>query len=332
MRTYKMSNVGSLDDLKIVEETVPVPGPGQVLIRVRATALNFRDLALLTAMMPAPVKPDVVPFSDAAGEVEAVGPGVTRFAPGDRVVSNFFPEWFGGNFDGAGAAAQYSLNLDGWLTEYKVVSAESVVRAPDGLSFEQAAALVCSGVTAWTALAGVRAGDIVLTQGTGGVSIFAAQIAKALGARVIATTSSKDKTDRLRELGVDEVIHYDTDPEWGATARAMTDRGVDRVVDTVGAPTFAQSLKAVAAGGQVSMVGMLGGFEGGIDYMAMFLSHARLQGITTGSRRDLEDLIRFVERTGMKPVIDSSFAFDDARAAIEHLGGRQVFGKVVVRH
>ncbi|MDJ0276439.1 NAD(P)-dependent alcohol dehydrogenase [Sphingomonas sp. 2R-10] len=332
MRTYRMTKAGSLDDLKIVDEAVPVPGPGQVLIRVRATALNFRDLALLTGMIPAPVKPDVVPLSDAAGEIEAVGPGVTRFAPGDRVINSFFPEWFGGGFNGVSAAAQYSLNVDGWLTEYKVVGAETVVRAPDGLSFEQAAALVCSGVTAWTALAGVRAGDIVLTQGTGGVSIFAVQIAKALGARVIATTSSTDKADRLHALGADEVIRHDTDPEWGAMARAMTEHGVDRVVDTVGAATFSQSLKAVAAGGQVSMVGVLGGFEGGVDYLSMFLSYARFQGITTGSRRDLEDLVRFVERTGLKPMIDRRFSFDDARAAIEHLGRRQVFGKVVIEH
>lgn len=262
MRSYRMTKAGSLDDLKIVEEAVPVPGPGQVLIRVRATALNFRDLALLTGMIPAPIKPDVVPLSDAAGEIVGVGPGVTRFAPGDHVINSFFPEWFGGNFDSVSAAAQYSTNVDGWLTEYRVVGAEAVIRAPDGLSFEEAATLVCSGVTAWTALAGVRAGDIVLTQGTGGVSIFAAQIAKALGARVIATTSSSDKSDRLRALGADEIIHYDTDPEWGATARGLTDRGVDRVVDTVGAPTFAQSLKAVAAGGQVSMVGMLGRIRG----------------------------------------------------------------------
>jgi NADPH:quinone reductase-like Zn-dependent oxidoreductase len=332
MRTYKMSQPGSLDTLKIVDEAMPVPGPGQVLIRVRATALNFRDLALLTGMMPAPVKADVVPLSDAAGEIEAVGPGVTRFAAGDSVVDSFFPEWFGGPFDEASAAAQYALNVDGWLTEYKVVGAETVVRAPSGLSFEQSAALVCAGVTAWSALAGVRAGDTVLTQGTGGVSIFAVQLAKALGARVIATTSSADKADRLRGLGADEVINYQADPEWGATARALTDRGVDRIVETVGGSSFAQSLAAIAPGGQISLVGVLGGFTGSVDYLAMFMSFARFQTITTGSRRDLEDLIRFVERTGVTPVIDSSFAFDNARAAIEHLGGRQVFGKVVVEH
>ena len=330
MQSYRVSQVGSLDDLKIIEETLPVPGPGQVRVRVRASALNFRDLALLTGMFPAPVKADVVPLSDAAGEVEAVGPDVTRFVIGDRVISSFFPTWFGGPFEAAGE--QYSLERDGWLTEYKVVDAEALVAAPDGLSFEEAATLTCAGVTAWSALAGVRAGDIVLTQGTGGVSIFAVQLAKALGARVIATTSSAEKADRLRALGADEVIDYRADQDWGSTARALTDRGVDRVVETGGATSLAQSIKAIAPGGQISLVGALGGFAGSVDYMAMFLSHARFQTITTGSRRDLEELTRFVARTGLKPVIDSSFAFEDARSAIEHLGQRQVFGKVIVQH
>lgn len=330
MRSYRMHKVGSLDELKIVDEPVPVPGPGQVLVRVRATALNFRDLALLTGMVPAPVKADVVPLSDAAGEIDAVGPGVTRFVAGDRVIGSFFPTWFGGPFETE--VETYALELDGWLTEYKLVDAESLIAAPDGLSFEEAATLVCAGVTAWTALAGVRAGDIVLTQGTGGVSIFAVQIAKALGARVIATTSSADKAARLRELGADEVINYRDDPEWGATARALTDRGADRIVETVGAASLAQSIKAIAPSGQISLVGVLGGLSGSVDYMAMFLSRAHFHNITTGSRRDLEELVRFVARTGLKPVIDSAYSFDDARAAIEHLGQRQVFGKVVVQH
>lgn len=330
MRSYRISQVGSLENLKIVEEAIPVPGPGQVLVRVRATALNFRDLALLTGMFPAPVKADVIPLSDAAGEIEAIGPGVTRFVVGDRVINSFFPTWFGGTFETAGE--QYALERDGWLTEYKLVDAEALIAAPAELSFEEAATLVCAGVTAWSALAGVRAGDIVLTQGTGGVSIFAVQLAKALGARVIATTSSPERTDRLRALGVDEVIDYRADPEWGATARALTDRGVDRIVETGGASSFAQSIKAIAPGGQISLVGVLGGFVGSVDYMSMFLSQARFHTIQTGSRRDLADLVRFVGRTGLKPIIDSGFAFDDARAAIEHLGQRQVFGKVIVRH
>lgn len=267
---------------------------------------------------------------DAAGEIKAVGAGVTGFTPGDRVINSYFPGWFGGSFQGAGE--QYSLERDGWLTDYKVVGAETVVRAPRDLTFEQAASLVCAGLTAWSALAGVRAGDVVLTQGTGGVAIFALQLAKALGARVIATTSGADKAVRLRALGADEVILYNEDPEWGATARSLTDRGVDRIVETVGASTFAQTLKAVAPGGQVSMVGALGGFAGSVDYLAMFLSHARFETVAIGSRRDLEDLVRFVDRTSVKPVIDSSFAFEDARAALDHLGRRQVFGKVVIQH
>jgi NADPH:quinone reductase-like Zn-dependent oxidoreductase len=330
MRTYRVSKVGSLDDLQLIEEALPLPGPGQVRVRVRASALNFRDLAILTGMFPLPVKPDVIPLSDAAGEIEAVGRGVTRFAMGDRVVNSYFPTWFGGPFEGGGE--QYMLERDGWLTEYKVVDVEALVAAPKSLSFEEAATLTCAGVTAWSALAGVRAGDIVLTQGTGGVSIFAVQLAKALGARVIATTSSPEKADRLRALGADEVIDYQADADWGATARALTDRGVDRVIETGGATSLVQSIRAVATGGQISVVGALGGFSGSVDYMAMFISQARFQPIPTGSRRDLEDLVRFIDRTGLKPVIDSTFAFEDARAAIEHLGRRQVFGKVIVQH
>jgi NADPH:quinone reductase-like Zn-dependent oxidoreductase len=330
MRSYKVKKIGSLDDLKMIEDNIPTPGPGQVRVRVRATALNFRDLALLTGLFPASVKADVVPLSDAAGEIEAVGSDVTRFAIGDRVVSSFFPTWFGGAFEAAGE--QYSVERDGWLTEYKVVDAEALVAAPDGLSFAEAATLTCAGVTAWSALAGVRAGDIVLTQGTGGVAIFAVQLAKALGARVIATTSSAEKADRLRALGADEVIDYRADQDWGSTARAMTDRGLDRVVETGGATSLAQSIKAIAPSGQISLVGVLGGFAGSVEYMAMFLSRARFQTITTGSRRDLEDLTRFVARTGLKPIIDSKFSFAEAPAAIEHLGKRQVFGKVIIEH
>lgn len=330
MRTFRVGKVGSLDDLKITEEALPLPDTGQVRVRVRASALNFRDLAILTGLFPVPVKPDVIPLSDAAGEIDAIGTGVTRFAKGDRVVNAYFPTWFGGPFEGGGE--QYMLERDGWLTDYKVVDAEALVAAPKGLSFEESATLTCAGVTAWSALAGVRAGDIVLTQGTGGVAIFAVQLAKALGARVIATTSSSMKADRLRDLGADEVIDYRADPDWGATARVLTDCGVDRVIETGGAASLVQSIRAVATGGQISLVGILGGYEGGVDYMAMFASQARFQPIPTGSRRDLETLIRFIDRTGLKPTIDSTFAFEDARAAIEHLGRRQVFGKVLVQH
>src|ERR1700682_553667 len=219
------------------------------------------------------------------------------------------------------------------VTEYKVVSAEALVAMPGYLTFEQAATLPCVAVTAWSALSGVRAGETVLTQGSGGVSLFAVQLAKALGARVIATSSSPENAVRLREMGVDEVIDTSALPEWGDKGRALTGGGGgDRVVEVGGPGSLAQSVKAIAYGGQVSLVGALAGMAGGIDFMTMFLSQATYQPIATGSRRDLEDLCRVMEQHKIRPVIDSVFSFDDAKAGWTHYAGRKVTGKVVIRH
>src|SRR6202045_1373339 len=204
MRVYQLDRPGSLDGLVLTERDVPSPAVGEVLVRVRASSLNFRDLMIINGQYPIPVPPGRVPLSDGAGEVVAVGVGVTRFKVGDRVINSFFPNWFGGTFNAM--PQQYVVDCDGWLTEYKAVSAEALVAMPGYLTFEQAATLPCVAVAAWSALSGVRAGRTVLTQGSGGVSLFAVQLAKALGARVIATSSSPESTARLRELGADEVI------------------------------------------------------------------------------------------------------------------------------
>jgi NADPH:quinone reductase-like Zn-dependent oxidoreductase len=228
---------------------------------------------------------------------------------------------------------QYVAHSDGWLMEYKVVSAEALVSMPEHLTFEEAATLPCAAVTAWSALAGIGPGDTVLTQGTGGVSLFAVQLAKAMGARVIATTSSPEKARRLAELGADHVIDYRALPEWGDQVRALTEgHGVDRVVEVGGPATLAQSVKAVAYGGQVSLVGVLGGLVGGLDFMTMFMSQATFRPIAIGSRPDLEDVGRVMKQHDVRPVIDSVFAFDDAAAALQHFAERQLFGKVVIRH
>src|SRR6202171_3658497 len=219
------------------------------------------------------------------------------------------------------------------VTEYKVVSAEALVAMPGYLTFEQASTLPCVAVTAWSALSGVRAGETVLTQGAGGVSLFAVQLAKALGARVIATSSNPENAARLREMGVDEVIDTRDSPDWGDKVRALTGgRGVDRVVEVGGPGTLAQSVKAIAFGGQVSLVGALAGMAGGIDFMTMFLSQATYQPIATGNRRDLEDLCHVMEQHQIRPVIDSVFSFDDAKAGLSHYAGPKVAGKVVIRH
>jgi len=331
MRAYQLDRLGSLDGLVLVERDIPSPGAGEVLVQVRASSLNFRDKIILDGWYPAPVPPGRVPLSDAAGDVVAVGAGVTRFKTGDRVINSFFPNWFGGSFNAMPEA--YVVDRDGWLTEYKVISVEALVSMPEHLTFEEAATLPCAAVTAWSALSGVKAGETVLTQGMGGVSVFTVQLAKAFGARVIATTSSLEKTLRLRELGADEVIDYRASPDWADQVRALTGgRGVDRVVEVGGPDTLVQSVKAIAYGGQISLVGVLAGAEGGIDFMPMFLSQATFQPIVVGSRRDLEDLCRTMEQHQIRPVIDSVFSFDEAKAGWSHYAGSKVTGKVVIRH
>jgi len=220
MRAYHLKSLGSLDGLVAAEQEIPSPGTGEVLVKVRASSLNFRDLLIINGVYPIPVPLGRVPLSDAAGEILAVGAGVARFKVGDRVINSFFRNWFGGSFNQM--PDQYVAHSDGWLMEYKVVSAEALDSMPEHLTFEEAATLPCAAVTAWSALAGIGSGDTVLTEGTGGVSLFAVQLAKAMGARVIATTSSPEKARRLTELGADHVIDYRALPEWGDQVRALS--------------------------------------------------------------------------------------------------------------
>jgi len=331
MHIYRLETIGSLDGLVAREEAAPVPSAGEVLVRVMASALNFRDLAIVLGRSPFPVRPGVVPVSDAAGQVEAVGPGVSMLKSGDRVLSRFLPTWYGG--PRTPNPETYGSERDGWLTEYKVVRAEALSLAPPSLTFEEAASLPCAAVTAWSALAGVRAGDTVLTQGSGGVSLFALQLAKLLGAGVIATTSSARNAGRLKSLGADAVVDYVENPQWAEAVRALTaGRGVDRVVEVGGPGTLAQSLKAVTYGGEIALVGALAESNGGLDFMSLFMSQATLRCISVGSRIDVEAMQRAVEAHIMHPVIDSVFPFAEAKAAWAHYAGRDVFGKIVIRH
>lgn len=311
--------------------SVPQPGPGEVLVHVRASSLNYRDLIILDGNYFLPVPAGRIPLSDGAGEIAAIGPGVTRFRVGDRVTNSFLPEWIDGPY--TGKSPQYSADADGWLADYRVVSAEAMARIPDKLAFDEAATLPCAGVTAWSAVKGVRPGDTVLTQGTGGVSLFAIQLAKAMGARVIATTSSDAKFEQLKALGADETINYKAQPEWAQKVRELTGgAGANRIVEVGGPGTFEQSVKAVALGGQVSMVGALAGLQGSVEFMSMFLSQARYQPIAVGSRQDLEDLIGFITEHNIRPSIDSRYEFADAKLAFERLVTRNIFGKVVIQH
>ena len=330
---YRQMTPGDPTSLVHVSEEIPAPGAGEVLVRIRATALNARDLAVLKGAYPFPVKPGTIPLSDAAGEILAVGDAVTRFAVGDRVVNCFYPQWFGGPL--RQRPTQYATSVDGWLSTHRVIAAEALSRIPDHLGFEEAATLPCAGVTAFSALQGVSAGDTVLTQGSGGVSLFAIRLAKSVGARVIATTTNAHKADRLRAMGADQVIDIGSTPQWAAAVKALTGGlGVDRIVEVGGPGTLAQSMEAVAYHGQVSIIGALtiGPDQPAIDFMRLFLSQARYECIGVGSRADLEDLIRVVANHQLRPVIDTSFAFDDFDKALARLAGRNVFGKVVVVH
>src|SRR6266567_6983418 len=261
MKSYHVNIGAGLAGLLVKEHDRPVPGPHEVLVRVRACSLSFRELMILIlGYYPLPVRPDVVPVSDGAGEVIAVGSGVTRAKVGDRVAGAVFPHWIDGPFAWE-YAAQLGGSLDGMLTEVAVLREEALVHIPNHLSFEEAATLPIAAVTAWNALTGSRplqAGDTVLTLGSGGVSLFALQLAKLFGARVIATTSSEEKAQRLKALGADEVINYRTTPDWHVAVRGLTGgRGADVVVEVGGAGTLEQSLKATAAERQISVVGSL---------------------------------------------------------------------------
>ena len=335
MKAYRLDSFGSLDALRLTEEADPRPQRGEVLVRVRAVSLNFRDIAIVRGRYPRKAVPGLIPVSDAAGEVIAVGEGVEAFAVGDRVMGAFHPRWFGGEMPSTIARDSYGAESDGWLCELKAVSQEAIVRLPDALSYEEAATLPCAGLTAWTALTGatpIRAGHTVLVQGTGGVSTFALQLARAVGATVIATTSSAAKAEQLKALGASEVVNYAQDPEWGKTVRRLTGgRGVDRVVEVGGPGTIGQSLRAVALGGEIASIGFLSTENPGIDFFQLKLSGASFRNVTVGDRSALIELTRAVAATGLKPIIDRTFDFTEARDAFAHLDSGAHVGKVVIR-
>jgi NADPH:quinone reductase-like Zn-dependent oxidoreductase len=331
LRAYRHTSFTGFDALDLVDEDIPRPESGQVLVRVRASSLNFRDPVIARGEFPFPASPGFIALSDGAGEIEAIGAGVTRFAVGDRVVNSFLPTWFGGKAREIGQ--QYVLDLDGWLAEYRVVSEQALVTMPGHLTFEEAATLPCTAVTAWAALAGLAPGDTVLTQGSGSVSLFAIQLAQTLGARVIATTSTDEKARRLRELGADAVINYVQTPGWSAEVLALTNgRGVDRVVEVGGSGSIAQSIKSVAHAGEVALIGMLDPTLDGMSLIDFFLSQSTLRTIGIGSREDLENMSRALSFHGVHPIIDRVFPFEEARQAFEHFAAGQHFGKVVITH
>ncbi|GAA1972151.1 zinc-dependent alcohol dehydrogenase family protein [Kitasatospora viridis] len=334
MRSYHLRTPGGLDGLTVSEHPVPRPGPTELLVRVRAAALNRRDTLILDDRYPLPSRPGVIPLSDGAGEVVAVGERVTRFRAGDRVVGSYWPRWTAGRLH-QGLYDQLGNTVDGLLTEYAVLDQEWAVAVPESLSWVEAATLPCAAVTAWTSLTGgrgLRPGATVLTLGSGGVSLFALQLAKAMGCRVVVTTTDPAKAGRLTALGADLVVDTAAGPEWSERVREFTaGEGVDLVVETVGPVTFEQSMRAVGLYGEVVFVG--GGAaepELRIRVATYARTMATIRRVFVGSREDLTDLVRAVDAFGVRPVIDSVFPFDRAREAYGHFRAGRTFGKVVV--
>ena len=332
MKVAAVKSPGGLDKIVIEDRDDPVAGPGELLVRVRASSLNFHDFAVVSGLIPS--ADGRIPMSDGAGEVVSVGEGVAGFSEGDMVVSLFFPKWERGEPDLDKLTGVPGDHVDGYAAELVSMPADTFTRAPEGYSMEEAATLPCAALTAWRGLvtmAGIKPGDWVLTQGTGGVSIFALQFARAAGARVIATSSSEEKLTRLKELGADELINYKKTPDWGVKARELTGgRGVDEVVEIGGAGTLAQSITACRIGGHISLIGVLAGFAGEVPTAQIFSRNLTIDGITVGSREEQEDMIRAIEVNGIKPVISDSFPLSDISQAFQHQADHKHFGKIVL--
>ncbi len=337
MKVFELAGGWSIDNLRVGERPVPAPGAGQVLLRMKAASLNYRDLVVLrrgygagTGTLP------LIPVSDGVGEIAALGPGARRFAPGDRVCPMVMPAWT----TGAPTAARLSGTLggprDGVMAEYVAADDEAVARVPDHLADEEAATLPCAALTAWSAVVthgGVGPGDRVLVQGTGGVSLFALQFAKLLGAFVFVISGDDGKLQRALRLGADDGLNYRAVPEWGRAVRERVGgEGVDHVVEVGGETTLPQSLRAVRAGGTISLIGVLSGGSLSANLGLVVTRQVRLQGITIGNRDGFEAMSRAMAQHRVRPVVDSVFPFNSLRAALDRLASGAHFGKVCIRH
>jgi NADPH:quinone reductase-like Zn-dependent oxidoreductase len=330
MRLVRLRAPGGLENLKLVEEDHPKPRTGELLVRIRANSLNFHDQMVVLGKIPC--ADGRIPMTDGAGEVIAVGADVRDFKTGDVVVSTFYPNWLGGEATPVAKREVPGEIIDGYAREYACMPAHAFTKAPAGYTPVEAATLTCAGVTSWRGLvvAGqVKPGDTVLTLGTGGVSLFALQFAKAAGARVIATSSSEEKLEKLKRLGADNVINYKAVPDWGQKAKDLTDgRGVDHVIEVGGPATLSQSITACRTGGHIALIGLLTGFTGEVSIPALFSNQIRISGISVGSRADQEDMIRAITVNRMKPIIDRRFSFQEIGDAFKYYESQMHFGKV----
>jgi len=334
MKAWELVKFGQEKNLRLVERPIPVPGPGEVLVRVYAVSLNYRDKLLVEGIYMPTLQLPFVPASDASGEVAAVGDGVTRAAVGDRVVGQFRLRWIDGTPGPAEIALCLGGPLPGVLAEYIVWPQEAVVKAPSHLSYEEAATLPIAGLTAWFALmedGRLKPGESVLVQGTGGVSLFAVQFAAMAGARVIVTSSSNEKLAKAKQLGATDTVNYRTTPDWDKTVLELTGgRGVNHVIEVGGGETFKRSLNALAIDGHVAVVGFLGGVEFNVNALSLIRKRVRVQGIAVGHRRAFEEMNRAIETHGLRPVIDRCLPFAAVNEAFAYLD-KGAFGKIVIR-
>jgi NADPH:quinone reductase-like Zn-dependent oxidoreductase len=335
MRAYQLPKSGAgIDALVQAERPEPKPAHRQVLVKVKACSLNFRDLAITRGTYRVPVRENLVPLSDGAGEVIETGAGVNRVKAGDRVAGNFFQRWSGGEPSADAHKSALGGGIDGMLSEYMVLEEDGVVKIPAHLSFEEGATLPCAAVTVWHAMmehAKLKAGDTILLQGTGGVSIFGLQFAKAMGIRAILISSSDEKIGRAKALGAAFGINYKTTPDWDKAAMEFTGGvGADHVVEVGGAATLARSFGALRAGGKVTMIGGLSGGATELNPGLIFSRRANVQGISVGSTQMFEAMNRAIEANAIRPVIDKVFPFAEAKAAYHHMASGAHFGKIVI--
>jgi NADPH:quinone reductase-like Zn-dependent oxidoreductase len=321
---------GGLGNIKVAELPGPgAPGAGEIAVRIRANSINFHDYVIASGRVP--TAENRILLSDAAGEVIAAGAGVSEFAVGDSVVSTFQPQWLDGRPPRTGRFPVPGDTMEGYACEVAVAPATAFTRAPIGYDHMEAATLPCAALTAWRALVGdggLFAGQSVLVQGTGGVSIFALQFAKSMGAVVIVTSSSDEKLEQAKALGADHCINYKTTPEWGKAAHKLTG-GVDHVIEIGGAGTLPQSLEAAAFGGHISVIGVLAGIAGEIPTFAIMTKQLRLQGVTVGNRRQQQEMIAAINATGIRPVISDQFPIEALADAFRREESQRHFGKIV---
>ncbi|WP_224369162.1 zinc-dependent alcohol dehydrogenase family protein [Hyalangium versicolor] len=335
MKAYELQKTGSIEGWVQVDRPDPKPGPGQALVRIRAVSLNYRDWVIARGSYRRGL-PDLplIPVSDGAGEVVAVGEGVTRVKPGDRVAPTFFQTWTDGPQTPERTARALGGNIDGVLAQHVVLDAEGLVHLPDYLSFEEGSTLPCAAVTVWNTLVlegKLQAGQTVLAQGTGGVSIFALQFARMLGARIIITSSHDEKLERARQLGANETLNYKKHPDWEQKVLELTGgQGVDHIIEVGGEQTLPKSLRAARPGGHIHLIGLLSGAPGKPDAAQGDSKQVQLHPVYVGSRVMFEDMNRAMTPHRLKPVIDRVFPFDQAREALRYMQEGAHFGKVVI--